>query len=267
MIRLAAGDRALFASDMHMGGHAPDTVDAFLAALDAHARDATHLFLLGDLFEVWVGDDWAEPVCAQALAHLRTLTERGLALFVMRGNRDFLLDVPLPSPSRCRSFSARVGATMLDDPTLIDLFGARAVLVHGDALCTDDLDYQRFRALTRTAAWRNDFLARPLEQRIAVADDLRMRSEQAKGDKSTALMDAAPDAVAQTMAAASARLLIHGHTHRPACHRLQIDGQAATRWVLPDWDAADGRGGLLRVSAAGFEALGHWPEAISPPSG
>ncbi len=267
MIHLHPGDCALFASDVHIGEHAADTALTFLASLEMHASGASHLFLLGDLFDAWVGDDWCDPISAQAITRIAALTAAGRKLFVMRGNRDFLLDVSLPSPSRCAGFASRTRATMLDDPTVIDLFGVRALLAHGDTLCTDDTDYQRFRALTRTLAWQQDFLARPLEQRVAIAQDLRSGSAQAKSAKAEALMDTAPVTVAQTLRDAQVSLLIHGHTHRPARHVLEVDDQPAQRWVLPDWDAAEGRGGLLRVTAKGFEPLGAWPAAVSPPSG
>lgn len=267
MIRLQPGDRALFASDVHMGAHAPGTAEAFLGELEAHAPDASHLFLLGDLFEAWVGDDWVDQVSGPAISRIAALSAAGLRVFVMRGNRDFLLDVDPPSPCRCKRFSERTGATMIDDPVVIDLFGERTLLAHGDALCTGDTDYQRFRALTRDAAWQRAFLARPLDERIAIAQDLRARSELSKGEKAEALMDVAAQAVEAAMAAAGARVLIHGHTHRPARHALLVEGEPAQRWVLPDWDAAEGRGGLLRASASGLEPIGAWRDAVSPPSG
>ena len=267
MIRLKPGDCALFASDVHIGDHATETTLAFLASLETHAAQATHLFLLGDLFDAWVGDDWCDPVSAQALARIGALADSGRALFVMRGNRDFLLDVPPPSPCRCAGFASRIRATMLDDPAVIDLFGVPALLAHGDRLCTDDIDYQRFRALTRTLAWQHDFLSRPLEQRVAIAQDLRSDSTMAKSAKAEALMDVVPAAVQKALRDAQVSLLIHGHTHRPARHTLQVDEQTAVRWVLPDWDAAEGRGGLLRVTAEGFEQIGAWPRTLNPPSG
>jgi len=255
-IALHGADRALFASDMHLGDQAPATAGQFLAMLDAHAGGASHLFLLGDLFEAWVGDDWADAASERVITRLAAHARAGLRIHVMRGNRDFLLDAPLPVAGA--RFSARIGAIMLDDPCTVSLFGTPALLAHGDALCTDDVDYQRFRAMTREPAWQRAFLARALDERIAIAHDLRARSELSKGEKAGYLMDVNPRAVERTMREAGVRLLIHGHTHRPARHAIASDGRPAERWVLPDWDAAAGRGGFLVASAAGLAPVGDW---------
>jgi UDP-2,3-diacylglucosamine hydrolase len=268
-IELGGGDRVLFASDVHLGDHDPDTARSFEDALRAHAAHASHLFVLGDLFEAWVGDDGADEASRSAIELLAQLAGDGLRVYVMRGNRDFLLDVPAggrrdaPSGSAthealAHSFARRIGATMLVDPCTVMLFGRAALLAHGDAMCTDDVDYLRFRELTRSAAWQRDFLSRPLEERQAVARDLRARSELSKAGKTEELMDVNAHAVQAAMSEAGVRLLIHGHTHRPAHHALRIDGHAAERWVLPDWDARLGRGGMLLASADGFERLGRW---------
>lgn len=253
-IEVRPGDRALFASDMHLGEHDPATADLFLERLHAQAPGATHLFLLGDLFEAWVGDDWTDAVCQRTIDALAGLARSGCRIHVMRGNRDFLLDVPLPSsPARaCAGFAARTGATMLPDPCVISLFGEPALLAHGDALCTDDGDYQRFRELTRDPEWQRAFLDKPLGERIAIAQDLRARSELSKTAKADYIMDVNAGAVDSAMRAAGVRLLIHGHTHRPARHAVALDGVPAMRIVLPDWDAAQGRGGMLVVTAEGI---------------
>ena len=246
-------DRALFASDMHLGEHDPATAEFFLQRLQAQAQGATHLFLLGDLFEAWVGDDWADPVCQRVIEALAGLARGGCRVHVMRGNRDFLLDVPLPAaPAQAAGFAARTGATMLADPCVVSLFGEPALLAHGDALCTDDGDYQRFRALTRDPSWQRAFLDKPLAERIAIAQDLRARSELSKTAKADYIMDVNAGAVDAAMRAAGVRLLIHGHTHRPARHALVLDGAPAMRIVLPDWDAAQQRGGMLAVTAKGI---------------
>lgn len=272
-IALRAGQVALFASDMHLGDDAPETADMFLALLDANAPQATHLFLLGDVFEAWIGDDGADAVSERVIARVAALAAAGLQVFVMRGNRDFLLDVPMdapgasppsdpsPSPSAALRFAERIGALMIEDPCTIDLFGRTALLCHGDALCTDDADYQRFRALIREPAWQHDFLARPLEERIAIGRDLRSRSELSKGSKAHYLMDVNRTATERAMREARATLMIHGHTHRPALHRMDIDEAEALRWVLPDWDAHAGRGGMLRATRDGLETIGPWPAA------
>jgi UDP-2,3-diacylglucosamine hydrolase len=253
-IEVRPGDRALFASDMHLGEHDPATAELFLERLHSQAPGATHLFLLGDLFEAWVGDDWADAVCERAIRALAGVSRGGCRIHVMRGNRDFLLDVPLPqSPAPSSAgFAARIGATMLQDPCVISLFGEPALLAHGDALCTDDGDYQRFRALTRDPSWQRAFLEKPLGERIAIAQDLRARSELSKTAKADYIMDVNAGAVESAMRTAGVRLLIHGHTHRPARHQVALDGAPALRIVLPDWDAAQGRGGMLAVTAEGI---------------
>lgn len=256
---LAGADRALFASDVHLDDRDPATADAFFGALAREASAATHVFLLGDLFEAWVGDDDTSAVGRRAAQALASLAARGCRVFLMRGNRDFLLDVPLPAaPAGDRCFSAQAGATMLADPCAVSLFGTPALLSHGDALCTDDADYQAFRALSRGERWQREFLARTLPGRIAAARSLRARSEAAKGAKADYLMDVNAAAVERAMRDAGVSLLIHGHTHRPAHHRLSVDGRDAQRWVLPDWDARIGRGGMLAASAQAMQPLGRW---------
>lgn len=269
MIELRGGDRALFASDVHLDERDPLTADAFFDSLAREAPGASYLFLLGDLFEAWVGDDDPSPLGERLARALEGLAEAGMHVFLMRGNRDFLLDVPVPGAAAgataedgrpsVRPFSARAGATMLDDPCPVLLFGTPALLSHGDALCTDDADYQAFRAQSRDPAWQRAFLSRPLGERLAVARALRERSEVEKSAKADYLMDVNPTAVQRTMREAGVALLIHGHTHRPACHRIQLDHASAARWVLPDWDGRAGRGGMLEASAAqGLRRVGRW---------
>ncbi len=280
-IALSDCDVGLFASDMHLGDHDPATAALFLEALQAAGSKATHVFLLGDLFEAWVGDDQPDTVARDALALFGRLTAGGCRLFAMRGNRDFLLNV---AGGR---FSALTGAVMLDDPCTVTLFDEPVVLAHGDALCTDDADYQRVRARVRGEAWQSEFLARPLDERLAIALALRAESEgararresesdpgstRAKGEPSgsplSALADSAGDvnqgAVDEALRAAGAATIIHGHTHRPACHEWQLDARRARRWVLPDWDAGAGRGGFLRADARGFSWQAACASCIGP---
>lgn len=253
---LSNDDVALFASDMHLGDHDSRTATLFLEQLGAAWPSVTHIFLLGDLFEAWVGDDQPDAVARDALALFARITASGRRLFAMRGNRDFLLDVP------AGRFSALTGAVMLEDPCVATLFGKPVVLAHGDALCTDDTDYQRVRALVRGEAWQKQFLARPLNERLATARALRAESENARARRASSRAsssgsdDIADDvnqgAVDEVLHASGAVTIIHGHTHRPACHESLLDGLPTRRWVLPDWDAAVGRGGFLRVDAGGF---------------
>lgn len=261
----AARDVALFCADMHLGDHDPRTARLFLEQFDAQARGASHVFLLGDLFEAWVGDDQPDAAAQDLIARLAALSAAGKRLWVMRGNRDFLLDVPFPADAPRRpsaSFTERTGAAMLDDPCTTTLFGEPVLLAHGDALCTDDTAYQRARAMARGDAWQRDFLRRPLAERLRIASELRgesrrVQSERAMGDANPG--DVNDDAVDAAMRAAGVRTLIHGHTHRPDCHRWQLAGAPARRWVLPDWHAGDDggttRGGFLRVDASGWSTV------------
>ena len=261
-----AREVALFCSDMHLGDHDPRTAALFLDRLDAQARTASHLFLLGDLFEAWVGDDQPDTVSQALLGRLAALAAAGTRVYAMRGNRDFLLDVAFPPEAAtrpARSFGERSGATLIDDPCTVTLFGEPVLLAHGDALCVDDVDYQRARALARSDGWQRDFLARPLDERLRIARELRgesrrVQAARAMGDADPG--DVAPEAVEAAMRSAGVRTMVHGHTHRPACHRWAFDGAPARRWVLPDWHAgSDGpsRGGFLRGDASGWSSIGY----------
>jgi len=265
-------DSALLCSDMHLGDHDPAGAALFLGQLAAHVGKATHLFLLGDLFEAWVGDDQPDAAAGALIEELARLSAAGVQVLVMRGNRDFLLDMPFPadasqeatSQAVVTSFQVRTGATMLEDPCTIRVFGEPVLLAHGDALCTDDQDYQRARALARSSAWQAAFLRRALPDRLVIARQLRDQSRRAQATRLMSDVDpgdvnaAAVDAALRT---AGARTLIHGHTHRPAHHRWLLDGASACRWVLPDWHAgvqAGGgvrRGGFLRIDSAGWKTI------------
>ena len=275
-LSVGARDAALFASDMHLGDHDPDTAAQFLASLDAQAASITHLFLLGDIFEAWVGDDQPDSVAALLAERLRALSGRGVRVALMRGNRDFLLGV---AARGLESWPARAGALMLDEPSTVDLFGTPVLLAHGDAWCTDDLRYQQFRAQVRSPEWQQAFLAKPLAERLAIARAMREQSERNKLDGD--IGDVNEHAVWSVLDSAGVRCVIHGHTHRPGRYRVAADrsvgadrapedshrldwspaersradspaDQPAERWVLPDWLAANARGGWLRVDAEGF---------------
>jgi UDP-2,3-diacylglucosamine hydrolase len=244
MLRVARHEPVLFASDTHLAPEAPRTAERFLAELERHGPAAAHLFLLGDLFELWVGDDGADALADRLATLLARLSRGGTRVWIMRGNRDFLLDVPLPG-THVPGFSARCGATMLDDPFPIVLHDVPALLAHGDALCTDDAVYQQWRSTCRDPAWQQAFLAHPLAQRIAIGRGARETSEAGKREKPGALMDVNPHAVDAALDACGARLLVHGHTHRPGRHRWLRDAQPRERVVLTDWDAHADRGALL----------------------
>lgn len=258
--QLAGDDVGLFGSDLHLSADDPATLRLVLESLDEHAAGCTHLFLLGDLFDAWVGDDAPDEAADALLSAFGSLAARGVAVFAMRGNRDFLLGTPPPGVT-ADPLGAH-GARLLDDPCVVDLFGVRTLLTHGDALCTDDADYQAFRIATRSPEWQREFLSRPLAERQRVATGLRGESELAKGAKAPSIMDVNARACVDAVRSNAAARLIHGHTHRPASHATPIE-----RWVLPDWDAQRGRGGWLRVDARGARRVGPWGERATRPSG
>jgi UDP-2,3-diacylglucosamine hydrolase len=233
---------ALFISDLHLQAAHPRTLDAFLGFLDAHAARAERLYLLGDIFEYWAGDDdLADPVNRRVTDALRALADGGTGIYWLAGNRDFLAG---------DAFARAAGLTLLAEPHVIDIAGTVIALVHGDAQCTGDEKYMAFRAQVRDPAWQARFLAMPLPQRKAIIAGLREGSKAAHGEKSYELMDVAKDAVAALHAASGADIVIHGHTHRPALH---VDADGRRRFVLPDWelDEEPVRGGWIAVDAAG----------------
>ncbi len=226
-------------SDLHLQASEPATVEAFARYLDRTPADA--VFLLGDVFEVWIGDDAATPGSFEAgCAAMLRAASAGRALFLQHGNRDFLLG---------EAFARSAGLTLLADPTVLTLGGHRWLLSHGDALCLADTDYQRFRAEVRSDAWQQAFLARPLEERRAIARGLRNESESRK-QPGTEYADADTGAVQAWLAAAQAPVLVHGHTHRPADHALP---GGLRRLVLSDWDMAaiPPRAEALRIGTDG----------------
>jgi UDP-2,3-diacylglucosamine hydrolase len=216
-----------FISDLHLNPAEPATVEAFLGFLAGTARQADGLWILGDLFEYWAGDDDLEaPFNAGIADALRALTLDGVTTHLIRGNRDFLLG---------SAFAERTGAVMVAEPHTVMLGAQRCVLMHGDALCSDDVAYQQFRSMVREPEWQAQFLAQPLAVRHRIAADLRAKSEVSKQGKAMDIMDVNQGAVIETFARSAAALMIHGHTHRPARHLLEVDGRTCQRFVLPDW--------------------------------
>jgi UDP-2,3-diacylglucosamine hydrolase len=234
----------LFVSDLHLSEERPGPSKAFRRFLSERAGDAEALYLLGDLFEVWVGDDDLErPFHSELAAELRRLAETGVAIYLMPGNRDFLVGEQLAHAA---------GLTLLQDPTLIDLHGTPTLLAHGDAWCTDDTRYQAFRAQVRSPAWRNNLLRKPLAERRAIAAAMRENSEIEKAEKGMGIMDVNPEAVAEAFRRHAVDRIIHGHTHRPARHATVVDGRVRERWVLPDWYGD--QGGYLICDATGCQS-------------
>ncbi|SDV49661.1 UDP-2,3-diacylglucosamine diphosphatase [Chitinasiproducens palmae] len=236
----------LVIADLHLSEALPVTDAAFGRFLREEASTASALYILGDLFEFWVGDDMlATPFAADVAARLAALSSRGVAIYVMHGNRDFLLG---------RRFAARAGATLLPDRHDLVAFGRRVRLLHGDTLCTDDVRYQRFRRLVHRPWLQRFFLAWPLRWRLALAARLRADSARS-GAARVYLSDATPLGIdAERRVAPPVETIVHGHTHRPALHAHRA-GHAVERWVLPDWelDMTPRRGGYLRIDAAGIK--------------
>ena len=218
----------LFVSDVHLDASAPAAVEQFLNFLETHAMDAEALYILGDLFEVWVGDDEVEVDADKKVvtSALRALTSRGVACFVLHGNRDFLLG---------RGFCDETGCRLLPDPVVAEFDGERVLLTHGDALCVDDHPYQELRSIVRTASWQRRFLALPLSDRELLANQARVGSRQHTSRTIPKIMDVNTEAVTQAYRVAGVRRIIHGHTHRPAIHDTTVDGRPAQRIVLGAW--------------------------------
>ena len=226
--------RALFISDLHLSEERPGANERFFAFMEKEARAADALYVLGDLFEYWVGDDdLPDPFNAVVAGFFRGLSNA--KVYVMHGNRDFLVG---------ERFCRETGATLLDDPTVADLGGERALLMHGDTLCTDDHDYQAWRRQARSPQFQQQFLAKTVPERKAAVMGLREKSKAVIGAKAAEIMDVNAAAVADAFRRHGVSTLIHGHTHRPGHHSTEVDGRRCERWVLPDWY---GRGGYLTV--------------------
>lgn len=217
----------LFISDLHLEESRPDITNAFLAFLKEKARGVEQLYILGDFFEAWIGDDERTPLQEQVADALQAVSSSGTELFLMHGNRDFLIG---------EDYCSRIGATLLDDPTVVDLYGTPTLLMHGDSLCTADVEYQKFRANMRNPQWQQMILQRPLAERQQMARQLREISTAKNKGKEEFIMDVTPDEVVKEMEAHGVQRLIHGHTHRPTVHELEANGKPATRIVLGDWD-------------------------------
>jgi UDP-2,3-diacylglucosamine hydrolase len=217
----------LFISDLHLDASRPVMLEAFEHFIRDEAVAADALYILGDLFEAWIGDDAGDPIGERFITAMGPLREAGTPSFFIHGNRDFLLG---------EDFARRADMTLLPDPSIIDIEGTRTLLMHGDTLCTDDARYQAFRAQVHSPAWQRAFLARSVDERQAFAVQARSESQRYTTDAgNTALMDVNQDAVREVMRRHGCLRLIHGHTHRPAVHRFELDEKPAERIVLGDW--------------------------------
>ena len=225
--------RSLFISDLHLSEDRPAANERFFAFIEDTASGADALYVLGDLFEYWIGDDdLADPFNGVIAGFFRRLTQGGTKLYFMHGNRDFLVG---------EGFAAATGARLLADPSVMD----GVLLMHGDTLCTDDIDYQKWRRMARAPDWQRAFLGKPLDARRAEVKAMREKSKQVIEEKPAEIMDVNDEAVRDALRRHNLSRLVHGHTHRPGRHRLDVDGRACERWVLPDWY---GPGGYLEIS-------------------
>ena len=223
----------LFVSDVHLSADRPQIAAQFVQFLDEWAGRAEQMFILGDLFDFWLGDDDERPPHTDVMSALRRLTDSGTPTAVAHGNHDFLLG---------RDFVSRTGCRILDDPETVDIFGQRTLLMHGDSLCTSDLEYQAFRRFSRDPSNQAAFLSLPLPARLEQAKDLRSKSKAATSIKADDIMDVSEDAVRGALLANDCTVMIHGHTHRPNVHQVDMnsgDGDptvaTGTRIVLGDW--------------------------------
>jgi UDP-2,3-diacylglucosamine hydrolase len=236
---------ALFVSDVHLKPSLPRTTQAFLDLLHRRATKAQQLYLLGDIFEYWAGDDdIADPFNKQIIDAIRQVRNAGIEIFWIAGNRDFLVG---------QEFAKTAGATLLPDPYVANIAGHRIVLAHGDAQCTDDAAYMAFRAQVREQAWQREFLSRPLAERKAIIEGLRNHSREAQRTKSYDIMDVNAAAIESLFDTTGTSIMIHGHTHRPARHDYRHKSAGRSRYVLPDWefDAEPRRGGWIEIASNG----------------
>ena len=234
----------LFISDLHLSGERPAINRRLFAFLREQAPRAAVLYVLGDLFEYWIGDEEldaadGDPLARKVAEAFGALSRSGVGVRLMHGNRDFLIG---------KRFCEVSGARLLQDPAVEKIGSARTLLMHGDTLCTDDLDYQAWRRIARSRDWQREFLAKSLPERRKALQALREKSKEVVGAKPAEIMDVNEGAVREALRAHSLTRLVHGHTHRPARHELEVDGRRCERWVLPDWYE---RGGYLAIDDAG----------------
>ena len=231
----------LLISDLHLEEKRPDITRAFLHFLATRARQAEALYILGDFFEVWIGDDGMTPFQHEIARALRELSDAGTRIYLMHGNRDFLIG---------KRFCREAGCTLLKDPTLVHLGGEPVLLMHGDSLCTLDVGYMKLRRWLRNPLSLLILRNLPLTTRQKLARKLRNESRAQTRMKASEIVDVTPEEVVKVMAEHSVRTLIHGHTHRPAMHELEVNGQPARRIVLGDWDR---QGWALQIDGADWQ--------------
>jgi UDP-2,3-diacylglucosamine hydrolase len=231
----------LFISDLHLEADRPDIGEHFLAFLEEEAAEAEALYILGDFFEAWVGDDDPDTYYASIKQALRGLVDRGVPVCFMHGNRDFMIG---------ERFAEETGVTILPDPSPAEFYGKSVLLSHGDALCTDDVEYQQIRLMTRNPEWQAAMLQKPLEERLAIAAQAREQSKARNAGLPEEIVDVNPDAVASIIEEHGVEVLLHGHTHRPGIHEVAVGDRFALRIVLGDWYE---QGSVLRWDEDGLD--------------
>jgi len=229
----------LFVSDLHLEADRPDIGQQFLKFLQTDALEADDLYILGDLFEAWVGDDDPNAHYITIKRAIRKVVDKGIPVYFMHGNRDFMIG---------RDFANETGVQILDDPYRVKMYGENALLSHGDVLCTDDVSYQRVRAMTRNPDWQASMRAKPLKDRLRMAEEARRQSLEQTLNLSMDIMDVNQDAVVRMIQKHNVDVLLHGHTHRPGIHDVQVGHRKAKRIVLGDWYM---QGSLLRWDSRG----------------
>ena len=235
-----------FVSDLHLSETTPELTQAFISFLQQRTANAHSLYLLGDIFDYWIGDDYHLPRYTQLIEQLQRLHQLGVQLYFMAGNRDFLVG---------SGFMQATGCQLLNDPHALNIGEQRVLLLHGDTLCSDDVDYQQLRQQLRDIRWQQAFLAKPINERLQIAEQLRQDSRRATSQKNTAIMDVNPIEVERVMALHDVKLIIHGHTHRPNHHHWQVNHQHYERIVLGDWGNT-----LWALQGDGHDfSLQNWP--------
>ncbi len=243
MPKQASTGKTFFISDIHLDPKRPESTTIFLKVLEERVTGADALYLLGDVFEYWIGDDAVSDTASEVARATKALADAGTKVYFMPGNRDFLLG---------QGYAKKAGWELLADPTEITIYNTPILLLHGDSLCTDDKAYQAFRQQVRNPAWQHNFLSRSIVERLNMAEQARAQSKDYTAGAEGEIMDVNAGAVIEALRNSTAKIMIHGHTHRPNTHSLAIDGQPYQRIVLGDWYQD---GWLIEAQASGLELL------------
>lgn len=233
--------QTIFLSDVHLDFARPDITAQFITYLESLKENTQRLYIVGDLFEAWIGDDAPGPLGEQIIQQLAALTDAGVEGFFTHGNRDFLIG---------EQFAERTGFTVLDEEVVIDCYGDKVLLMHGDSLCIDDVDYMALRRIVRDPKWQSQILSKSVEERLAYAEQMRAASNEQMSKKSAEIMDVNQTEVEHAFSRYNVKLLLHGHTHRPDVHKFMHEDEPVQRIVLGDWYQ---HGSVVQWDASGFE--------------